>query len=99
MVQAVVLLFETTLWFAILYFVVRNHITGVNGQGGAVDLSMRTMTTVGSNDAAHGATRFLVDIEPFIGLFFAGSVLARLVNAAPSFSDAAAHRAGTQSCG
>jgi hypothetical protein len=86
-VHAIVLLAETILCFGALIFVGRDHVTSVaNGQD-AVDFSLRTITTGGATGEAHGAFRLLVDVEPVLGLLFAGAVLARLVNAIPAFGD------------
>jgi hypothetical protein len=87
--QSVILLIETMLCYGMLFFAARDHLTGVVSGWDALDLSVRTMTTVGTTVQADGALRFLVDSEPLVGLLFAGVVLARLINAMPTFSDIA----------
>jgi hypothetical protein len=95
--QAVVLLVETILCFGILFFVARGHLTHVTTGVDALDLSFRTMSTVGTQVQASGPLRLLVDVEPVVGVLIAAVVLARLINAMPRFSDIADHRANPSS--
>jgi hypothetical protein len=88
-VQAVVLLFETVMCFAVFFYCVRDHFTQLDGRVGALDFSMRAMTTVGPEGSATGYYRLIADIEPFVGLLFVAIVLARFVNATPKFVDVA----------
>jgi hypothetical protein len=86
--HAVVMLGEVVLCFAILVNALRASIPGLGTAGDAVDYSMRTLTTVGVAEEAHGMARFLVDLEPFLGVLFAATVLARLMAGLPEMRTA-----------
>jgi hypothetical protein len=79
LIHAVVMIGEVTLCFAIFANALRGHIDGMHTPGDALDYSMRTLTTVGVWGRAHGMTRFVVDLEPFVGLLFVATVVARLI--------------------
>jgi hypothetical protein len=61
----------------------------VSGGLDALDLSARTLTTVGTTAHADGEFRLLVDTEPLLGLLVAGIAFARLINALPQIGDIA----------
>jgi hypothetical protein len=79
LIHAVVMIGEVTLCFAIFANALRGHIESVHTAGAALDYSMRTITTVGVFGAAHGVARYVMDLEPFVGLLFVATVVARLV--------------------
>ena len=79
LMHAVVMIGEVTLCFAIFANALRGHIDVVHTAGDALDYSMRTITTVGVFGAAHGIARYVMDLEPFVGLLFVATVVARLV--------------------
>jgi hypothetical protein len=79
LIHAVVMIGEVTLCFAIFANALRGHIDAVHTAGDALDYSMRTITTVGVFGAAHGVARYVMDLEPFVGLLFVATVVARLV--------------------
>jgi hypothetical protein len=79
LIHAVVMIGEVTLCFAIFGNAMRGHIEGMHTAGDALDYSMRTITTVGVSGAAHGVARYVMDLEPFVGLLFVATVVARLV--------------------
>jgi hypothetical protein len=79
LIHAVVMIGEVTLCFAIFANALRAHIEMVHTAGDALDYSMRTITTVGVFGAAHGVARYIMDLEPFVGLLFVATVVARLV--------------------
>jgi hypothetical protein len=86
-VHSVVLLAETILCFGALYFAASGpDLLGVTSGQDALDLAMRAMVGGGGGEA-EGALRLLIDLQPLVGLLFAGLVLARLVNALPQFAD------------
>ena len=91
-VHTIVLLGETILCFAILFYAQRGWFDGYGSAGiqnavDAMDTSLRTITTIGPAASAHGAFRLVVDLEPIFGLLFAGTVLARAINAMPRVED------------
>ena len=91
-IHSVVLLAESVACFAILFYVGRDSFAGsgspgLDGAVDALDISMRTLTTVGPAAHAHGTFRLFVDLEPFVGLLFGGTVLARVINAMPRVED------------
>jgi hypothetical protein len=87
LVHSIVLLIEAIMCFGLLFYAGRSHLTGVTGTRDALDMSMRTMTTIGSSVIPDGSFRLLVSLEPLIGLLFAGTVLARAMNALPPVED------------
>jgi hypothetical protein len=86
LIHAVVMLGEVVLCFALIANFARGHIAGLDTGGDAVDYSMRTLATVGPSQTASGVVRYVVDIEPFVGLLFAATVVARLIGGVPQMS-------------
>jgi hypothetical protein len=86
--HAVVMLGEVVLCCAILVNALRVPIVCLKTAGDALNYSMRILTTVGVAQHAHGVARFVVDLEPFLGLLFAATVLARLIAGLPEMRTA-----------
>lgn len=87
LIHALAMIGEVTLCWALLANALRSHIDNLDSSTDALDYSMRTLTTVGVFGEAHGFTRLVVDLEPFVGLMFVATVLARLVSGLPQMGD------------
>ena len=94
LIHAVVMIGEVTLCFAIFANALRGHIEVVHTAGDALDYSMRTITTVGVFGAARGVARYVMDLEPFVGLLFVATVVARLVGGGVQGMDDVGHGDG-----
>jgi hypothetical protein len=87
LVLMVILLLETMLLFGLVFYVVRDDISGIDNPADALYLSIGTISTGPTEAIPQGWVRFVVASEVLFGFLFVVTILGRVVGLLPRIGD------------